>query len=93
MTRDQEKIIRDIVERNREIANRLRLQDQALMAMLPERKRRRTVDPHKGYITLPDGEKLWYDKKEEKKYNRAKSGLTLKVTKRRPDNVEHFGVS
>lgn len=83
MTRDQENRIREMIKESREIRSRLNLQEQELAAMLPEPMGgRKAVDPEKGYITLPDGEKLWFDKKEEKKYNRAKSGLTLKVTKK-----------
>jgi len=80
MTKEQENRIREIVKESREIRNRLNLQEQELAAMLPvSTMGRKAVDPEKGYITLPDGEKLWFDKKEEKKYNRAKSGLTLKA--------------
>jgi hypothetical protein len=82
MTKEQTKLIRDMILANREFINRLHLQNQTLNALLPTEKGRKGHDPEKGYITLPDGEKLWFDKKEEKKYNRAKSSLTLKVTKK-----------
>jgi len=77
MTRDQENRIREIIKTNREIRSRLNLQEQELTAMLPVSKARRAVNSQKGYITLPGGEKLWYDVKEEKKFKRAKSGMTV----------------
>lgn len=76
MTKDQQKIIRDAVEANRDIIKRLQLQNQALMAQLPEpAKCVREVD--NGFINLPGGEKLVYNDKLYKKYEAGRRGVTI----------------
>ena len=76
MTKDQQKIIRGAVEANREIIKRLQLQNQALMAQLPEPvKTMRRAD--NGFINLPGGEKLVYNDKLYKKYEAGRQGVIV----------------
>jgi hypothetical protein len=83
MTKDQEKIIRDIVIANKEIINRLHLQNQALVAQLPEERPGR---PARGFIDLPDGKRLWYDQKAQARWEKEQRGKKLTLMNREAAN-------
>ncbi|RPH47230.1 MAG: hypothetical protein EHM85_20235 [Desulfobacteraceae bacterium] len=83
MTKDQEKIIRDIVTANKEIINRLHLQNQALAAQLPEE---RPGKPVRGFIDLPDGKRLWYDHKAQTRWEKEQKAKKLTLMNREAQN-------
>jgi hypothetical protein len=76
MTPEQQKLIRNIVEENLAFGRRLHLQNQALMALLPELPYAARRAPAEDFIILPDGEKLFYGK-TAKKRGRNKRGMTV----------------
>lgn len=72
MTPNDQMIINDAIRKLRENVTSGMLLIEALSAILPRQKKEKP----RGYITAPDGEKLWFDKTAKRRHERNKK-LTL----------------